>query len=343
MTQVAPIPVTVIGGFLGAGKTTLVNHVLRSNLPIRFAVLVNDFGEINIDADLIARHDGDTINLANGCVCCSIGDSLISTLLNLTSREDRPDHIVIEASGVADPLRIAEIAMVDPASFHLEAVVTLADADNVRRHAADRYVGDLVYDQIASADLLVLNKIDLVDETTRAEVRGWLDEQRGSIPVIETVDAEAVADLLFGVLPSHRNQRGSGFRAIEVRQDHDALFESVNFQSTRPVTRSALNRFGQTLPDSVLRAKGIGVLADGGHVAFHRAGRRWSLGPVSFADDGRGVTRIVLIGRKGDFDATEVERTFAQMLDDSARQAVTAPDDSQITRGQEEKSCKSAA
>ncbi|KAB2919390.1 MAG: GTP-binding protein [Hyphomicrobiaceae bacterium] len=324
MTQVAPIPVTVIGGFLGAGKTTLVNHVLQSNLPIRFAVLVNDFGEINIDADLIAQHDGDTINLANGCVCCSIGDSLISTLLNLTSREDRPGHIVIEASGVADPLRIAEIAMVDPVCFQLESVVVLADAENVRRHAADRYVGDLVYDQIASADLLVLNKIDLVDVVTRAEVRTWLDDQRGSTPVIETVGADVVADLLFSALPPHRSGRSSGFQVVATRQGHDALFESVSFQSVHPVTRAALDRFGQALPESVLRAKGIVALVNEGHIAFHRAGRRWSLESAGSPDDGVGATRIVLIGCKGDFDAPAVARAFTQMLDDSTGQATTA-------------------
>src|SRR5689334_9991881 len=99
------IPLTVIGGFLGAGKTTLVNHLLRGGHGRRIAVMVNDFGAINIDAELVADRAADTISLANGCICCSIGDSLMLALIELLHRPDPPEHLVIEASGVADPAR----------------------------------------------------------------------------------------------------------------------------------------------------------------------------------------------------------------------------------------------
>ena len=104
------IPFTVIGGFLGAGKTTLLNRLLRGATGRRFAVMVNDFGALDIDGRLVAEHAGETIALANGCLCCTIGDSLVTTLLALLERSERFDHIVVEASGVADPGRIADLA-----------------------------------------------------------------------------------------------------------------------------------------------------------------------------------------------------------------------------------------
>jgi G3E family GTPase len=345
MTQSAPIPVTVIGGFLGAGKTTLVNRILRSELPTRFAVLVNDFGEINIDADLIERHDGDTINLANGCVCCSIGDSLISTLLQLTSRSDPPDHIVIEASGVANPMRIAEIAIADPASFHLDAVVVIVDAKQVRDQAADRYVGELVGEQIESADLLVLNKIDLVDGTARDEIRTWLDRRRGSVPVIETVGSDVVSDLLFRTLPRSDVACGNRFRAFEVRKDHDGMFDSVSFQSDRQMERGALERFGAALPATILRGKGIVSLAGEGPVAVHRAGRRWNIERVRVQTSGVSSTRLVLIGHKDDFDVAHLERLFAEMVgeSDDLQRAGATRDATAVIQQEGKSSCKSAA
>src|SRR4051812_41004512 len=108
-----PIPFTVIGGFLGAGKTTLLNCLLAGTTGRRFAVLVNDFGTIDIDGRLIAAHRGDTISLANGCVCCTIGDSLVETVMRLLEGARRFDHIVVEASGVADPGRIADLGVLD--------------------------------------------------------------------------------------------------------------------------------------------------------------------------------------------------------------------------------------
>ncbi|RYX93345.1 MAG: GTP-binding protein, partial [Bradyrhizobiaceae bacterium] len=118
-------PVTVIGGFLGAGKTTYLNHLLRSGTE-RYAVLVNDFGAVNIDAGLIAKHDGETMTLTNGCVCCSIGSGFLDTLGRILDGQTRFDQIIIEASGVGDPWRIAEIALVEP-SLRLNAVIVVAD------------------------------------------------------------------------------------------------------------------------------------------------------------------------------------------------------------------------
>src|SRR5690606_1542900 len=130
MEKDAAIPLIVLGGFLGAGKTTLLNHLLADSEGRRIAVLVNDFGPLNIDASLVARHDGETISLTNGCVCCSMGGGLEEALMRVLDREPRPDWIVIEASGVSDPARIAQVGMSDPL-LQLESIVVMVDAETI--------------------------------------------------------------------------------------------------------------------------------------------------------------------------------------------------------------------
>ena len=162
-----PIPVTVIAGYLGAGKTTLVNHLLRHAEGRRLVVLVNDFGEVAIDADLIVARDGDKLILANGCMCCAIGGDVLGAFDCALTREPWPDAILIEASGVAEPERIADYARAEP-DLALDSVVVLVAADAVDRLLGDVFVGETVRRQILAADLLILNRIDLVDLTARA-------------------------------------------------------------------------------------------------------------------------------------------------------------------------------
>ena len=128
--QRAPIPMVVVGGYLGAGKTTLLNRLLERADGLRVAVLVNDFGEINIDAALIRTRSSDVLQLENGCICCSIGGRLAEALAAVGARPDRPDLLVIEASGVSDPVRIAQVGMLDPA-LQLNAILVAVDVQDV--------------------------------------------------------------------------------------------------------------------------------------------------------------------------------------------------------------------
>lgn len=191
------IPVTVVGGYLGAGKTTLVNHLLRNARGERIAVLVNDFGDVGIDAELIESRDGDVINLAGGCVCCSFGSDLMAALMRLPAMEPPPDRAIVETSGVALPRPVARTVGL-ARGLVPDAVVVLADAATLPERAADRYVGDTVLGQLREADLILLNKVDLVDEAALRRLHAWLRENAPQAAVVDTEHGAIDPALLFG-------------------------------------------------------------------------------------------------------------------------------------------------
>jgi G3E family GTPase len=276
------IPLTVIGGFLGAGKTTLLNRLLRGATGRRFAVMVNDFGALDIDGRLVADHGGDTIALANGCLCCTIGDSLVTTLLGLLERPERFDHIVVEASGVADPGRIADLAVLEP-RLARDGVIVVVDAAEVRERAADRRVGDTVTRQLGAADLLVLNKLDLARDL--AILRGWLSTYSAA-PVLEARHADVPLDLLFGL---DRHGESVDERIMD-------RFASWSYEWLEPVERETVLAM---LRDAagVLRAKGIVRFADAPdrRSVVHLVGRRLDVSDAGPWSDGV-ASRLVLLG-----------------------------------------------
>ena len=168
------LKLSVIGGFLGAGKTTLLNRLLR-HATQRYGVIVNDFGSINVDAGLIVGQDQGVIALANGCVCCAAGDDMGDALHRIAGRTPPPDHVLIEASGVSDPWRIAQLALIEP-GFDLQPLLVLADASALETQLADRWIADAVSSQFTYAELIVLTKTDLVDAATQDRLRRRLAE-----------------------------------------------------------------------------------------------------------------------------------------------------------------------
>jgi len=301
--EFAPLPVTVIGGYLGAGKTTLVNHLLRQAGGRRIAVLVNDFGALPIDADLIEADDGEVLSLAGGCICCSFGSDLMAALMKLPARSPRPDHVVLEASGVALPGAVAA-ALSLLADVALDAVVVLADAETVRARAADRYLSDTIERQLRAADLLVLNKGDLVSAETRRALHAWLATLAPGAKLIDAVRArlplEAVLGLGLGARPPGRSDVLRTGALQPAAGAAESLFEHLEM---RVVPRVDARALGAALADpalGVIRAKGILRDRDGAAIVLQLIGSRAALEPRAGAD---GAT---CIGLKGKLDRAAI-------------------------------------
>jgi G3E family GTPase len=296
-------PLTVVGGFLGAGKTTLLNRLL-AGAKGRYAVLVNDFGAINVDAGLVADHDGRTMRLTNGCVCCSLADGFLDTLMRVLAEPEPFDHMIIEASGVGDPGAIAEIALVEP-SLVLHGVIVLADAERLPALAADHRLDETVARQIRAADLLVLNKCDLVDPEGLAAALSILASQRPGVPVLETVEAtlpEAILSLDGATARSAPIARFPAAKAV-----HEATFARILYRRAGAFDRDGLVRALDALPASLLRLKGSLRLGNRPEPQLLQlVGRRWSLTPLPGPAQGE----IELVGV-----ATEAGEAVAFLLD----------------------------
>ncbi|MBC8242356.1 MAG: GTP-binding protein [Alphaproteobacteria bacterium] len=301
------IPVTVIGGYLGAGKTTLINGLLAGGHGRRLAVLVNDFGAINIDAQLITAHDGNTISLANGCVCCTIADALGDALDQVLGMTLAPDHIVIEASGVANPAKIAMYGQGWP-GLRLDGIIVVTDGESVRARAEDKFVGATVRRQMAAADLLVLNKLDLLPTSRRATVRQWLQGQAPNGRIATACFGDLPAAILLGQLTSDKRQYDAQIDGLEQHEEYRA----IPFQSLKPFGRARLNAQIAAWPTSVLRAKGLVYLHDDPHHAYilQLVGARISLEKGPAWDGARPQTQIVVIGTDLDIDPVWLETSL---------------------------------
>jgi G3E family GTPase len=317
----APLPAIVVGGYLGAGKTTLLNHLLRHAGGRRIAVLVNDFGDLGIDADLIESRDGDVLNLAGGCVCCSVGSDLMGALLALPLRPSPPDLVLIETSGVALPGSVARSVRLAE-GIEVDGVVVLADAETIRGRAQDPYVGDTVLQQLHDADLLLLNKIDLVASEALAALRAWLDTAAPRARRIETIESRVAPQVVLGLADADAppaGARGTGLLtglpdggAAPVRPAPAAadLFESASFRLDAPVDARALAARLAEPGLALVRAKGIVVDLDGAAVVVQAVGCRARVAPAGTAHDGT-PGRLVVIGLRGRLDTQAVRTAIA--------------------------------
>lgn len=313
------LPAVVVGGWLGAGKTTLVNRLLRAAGGRRIAVMVNDFGDVSIDADLIESRDGSVMNLAGGCVCCAVGSDLVEALVALPAAEPAFDLVLVETSGVALPLSVARAVRLVP-GIDVEGTVVLADAETVRSRAVDRHVGDMVRQQLAEADLLVLNKLDLVADDARAALRAWLRDAAPRAAVVEAVESGVPAEVVFGLadpavatgIPAAVSPRPPA--AIRPAPTAAAVFDSAAFELDGRYDLAAL---GTALADPALglvRAKGALRDARGERAVLQAVGARVRSGPApagSPAAAPDAPARLVVIGLRGALDTDTVAQRIA--------------------------------
>ena len=190
----------MLTGFLGAGKTTLLNRILTGDHGLRIAVLVNDFGSINIDADLVVgvESDGDIISLANGCVCCNVRDDLVTAVTQMMTRPEQPEYILLEASGVAEPSGIALTFMDEGLRdrIRLDSIMCVVDAEQV---FAVPEMMELKLRQIAFADMLILNKVDLVTPAEIERIKAWLDDRFHRYRLVEACGGDVPLEILLSV------------------------------------------------------------------------------------------------------------------------------------------------
>jgi G3E family GTPase len=314
-----PIRLTVIGGFLGAGKTTLLNRLLRDGGDRRLAVLVNDFGAINIDAELVQSREGDVVSLKNGCICCGMAGDFIGELALLRDRPDPPAHVVVEASGVADPGQIAVLG--DLPGYRKDAAVVVADAETVRARAAHETTGHLVRAQLRAGDLLVLNKTDLVDTEQLAQTRAWLRDIAGpSTAIVEASFGQVPIDVVLGVrtlASPGREPHDHDHAGHDPEDHHDQGFETWSWQGEAAIDGAGLVEAIKQLPAGIVRAKGLLHLREdpASRYVLQVVGRRFSVLPDRPWRDDSPASQLVVIGLAGSVDkrwlAAKLERLTA--------------------------------
>ena len=332
-------PVTIITGFLGAGKTTLLNRILNGEHGLRVAVLVNDFGSINIDADLVVGVEDDVVSLANGCVCCSIRDDLIETVEMVLTRPEAPQYILLEASGIADPSSIA-LTFTD-AKFRdrirLDSIMCLVDAEQV--FSAPEHM-ELKLRQMAFADMIVLNKVDLVDRSQVRNIHDWLGSRFSRYRLVEAIHADVPLEILLSVgrfdaeesaregshkLCGHATDCNCSEHSDDTVHIHEhtlhrsaAAFSTTSFETDEPVSLHALKSAVKKLPGSIYRMKGVvfSTEAPDRRVILQVVGKRADVAMDEPWGDRPRLTRVGAIGAPGTVDSSTLESVFAWSEDE---------------------------
>jgi G3E family GTPase len=326
MPEATPVPVTVLTGYLGAGKTTLLNRILSENHGKKFAVVINEFGELGVDNDLFVDADEEVFEMNNGCICCTVRGDLIRIIGGLMKRKGDLDGIIIETTGLADPAPVAQTFFVDEdvkGRTRLDAIVTVVDAKNLPARLADSKEAT---EQIAFADIVLLNKMDLVSPEEAEEVERRIRAINPPVEIRRSTKSDVPLEAVLGREAFNLArilEREPEFLSGEDEHEHDSEVQSMSFQVSRPIDPEKFNAWISGL----LAQKGQDLLRTKGILHYRGDDRRFAFQAVHMMADGDFVgpwregdprrSRIVFIGR--DLNRPQLRRGFeACQVEDSA-------------------------
>ena len=315
------MPVTIITGFLGSGKTTLLNHILQNQQDLKVAVLVNEFGDINIDSQLLVSVDENMMELSNGCICCTINDGLVDAVYSVLERGDRIDYMIVETTGVADPLPIA-LTFLGTELQHLtrlDSILTVVDSE---AFTSEHFKSDAAYAQIMYGDIIILNKTDLVSEEKLQELDTYINKtkskarilrsQMGIVPLLLILDVKIDQSAIAATEKVNHDHDHHDHEHHHHHSDHleNDGFISISFQSDRAFDLDKFQNFlDKKLSVDVFRAKGILRFASiDKRYVFQLSGKRYEL-----KNDDRDKpinNQLVIIGRN-----LHREEILAQLTD----------------------------
>ncbi|MEG3908897.1 GTP-binding protein [Microcoleus sp. w2-18bC1] len=311
------MPVTIITGFLGSGKTTLLNQILKNRQDLKVAVLVNEFGDINIDSQLLVSTDDDMVELSNGCICCTINEGLVDAVYRVLEREERIDCMVIETTGVADPLPIILTFVGTELRdlTNLDSVLTVVDSETF---TTDHFDSEAAFKQVAFADIVLLNKTDLAPQEKVEELESYIRTVKEGARILHSRYGEVPLPLILGVGLTQADI----FNSLEIEEKHEHHHEhhhehehhhghqshhldndgfiSLSFESDRPFDVHKFQEFlTEKMPLDVFRAKGILWFNDSPmrHI-FQLSGPRYELDASEWFTTPN--NQLVVIGRNLD-------------------------------------------